>query len=287
MPPNTHMIRMPEHRTSDLSDCGFALKEVRPEQAQPPIDYTHRDEYFVFGVIEQGSCLLEIDVRELCCTQGTVVVLLPEQVHTFLRAERMEGYMLAVDPVFVDETTRLIFEQYALDTKPVAVEKPQRNELARLHAMLKKRMNAAPADETERAVVRHLAGAMVAIIAGVLQHRAGQRSGNPRMIGLTLEFKTLLKQFVHISRSPAFYAERMHVSVAYLNEAVRKTTGVSATRNIRNEIVIRAKRMLAHSRTDIQEIARELGFEDCAYFSRLFSSVTHVSPSEFRKRYPG
>ena len=81
------------------------------------------------------------------------------------------------------------------------------------------------------------------------------------MIGLTLEFKTLLKQFVHISRSPAFYAERMHVSAAYLNEAVRTTTGLSATRNIRNEIVIRAKRMLAHSRTDIQEIARELGLK--------------------------
>ena len=286
-PSDTHMTKIPEHRTYELSDYRLSMKETRPEQAQDLINYTHRDEYFVFGVVEQGSCRLEIDVRELRCPQGTIVVLLPEQVHTFLLAERLKGYMLAVDPVFVDETTWLIFERYALDSEPVPLEEPQRDELSRLHTLLKKRMDAAPADETERAVIRHLAGAMVAIIAGVLQHRAGLRSTNPRMIGLTLEFKTLLKQFVHISRSPAFYAERMHVSAAYLNEAVRTTTGLSATRNIRNEIVIRAKRMLAHSRTDIQEIARELGFEDCAYFSRLFSSVTHVSPSEFRKRYPG
>lgn len=177
-PSDTHMTKIPEHRTSDLSDYGFALKETRPEQAQDLINYTHRDEYFVFGVVEQGSCRLEIDVRELRCPQGTIVVLLPEQVHTFLLAERLKGYMLAVDPVFVDETTWLIFERYALDSEPVPLEEPQRDELSRLHTLLKKRMDAAPADETERAVIRHLAGAMVAIIAGVLQHRAGLRSTN-------------------------------------------------------------------------------------------------------------
>ena len=66
------MTKIPEHRTSDLSDYGFALKETRPEQAQDLINYTHRDEYFVFGVVEQGSCRLEIDVREFRCPQGTV-----------------------------------------------------------------------------------------------------------------------------------------------------------------------------------------------------------------------
>ena len=45
------------------------------------------------------------------------------------------------------------------------------------------------------------------------------------------------------------------------------------------------KRELAYSTQSIQEISRQLGFEDYTYFSRLFSKTTGVSPSTFREKY--
>ena len=37
----------------------------------------------------------------------------------------------------------------------------------------------------------------------------------------------------------------------------------------------------------IGEIARTLGFDDCAYFTRLFTKRTGMSPTSYREKYLG
>lgn len=44
-----------------------------------------------------------------------------------------------------------------------------------------------------------------------------------------------------------------------------------------NEIVLRAKRMLVYTTRNIGEIACELGFDDYAYFTRLFTKQTGMN----------
>ncbi|MGV8136575.1 MAG: helix-turn-helix domain-containing protein [Mangrovibacterium sp.] len=43
-------------------------------------------------------------------------------------------------------------------------------------------------------------------------------------------------------------------------------------------------RLLDNSDWSIAEVAREMGFDDQFYFSRLFSKVMNISPREYRKR---
>ena len=53
---------------------------------------------------------------------------------------------------------------------------------------------------------------------------------------------------------------------------------------IRYELVLQAKRLLVHTDLAVKEISTRLGIEDCAYFSRIFTQATGVSPSAFRQR---
>jgi AraC-like DNA-binding protein len=48
---------------------------------------------------------------------------------------------------------------------------------------------------------------------------------------------------------------------------------------------LRAKRMLIYTSLNIKEIAINLGFDDYAYFTRLFTKATGLSPTSYRKKY--
>ena len=52
---------------------------------------------------------------------------------------------------------------------------------------------------------------------------------------------------------------------------------------IQHELVLEAKRLLYYSDLTVKEVAFALGYDDHAYFSRLFSKVTGMSPGSFRK----
>ena len=56
---------------------------------------------------------------------------------------------------------------------------------------------------------------------------------------------------------------------------------------IKNRIILEAKRLLVHTVMTAKEIAYELGYEDPAYFSRLFFIKTGESPSGFKSKYLG
>lgn len=54
---------------------------------------------------------------------------------------------------------------------------------------------------------------------------------------------------------------------------------------IKNRIILEAKRLLVHTSLTAKEIAYELGYNDPAYFSRLFMAKTGESPSTFRTNF--
>lgn len=98
-------------------------------------------------------------------------------------------------------------------------------------------------------------------------------------------FDDLLKEEISRNRKTSYYAGRLNISPSYLNEAVKAVTGTSASQYIQNRIILKAKRSLAYTGMNIQQAAADAGFDDCAYFSRLFTKVCGETPSQFRRRY--
>jgi AraC-like DNA-binding protein len=86
-------------------------------------------------------------------------------------------------------------------------------------------------------------------------------------------------------KSPAQYASLLNISPAYLNEAVKKTTGFAAGYWIRYAVALEAKRLLFYTDKSVKEIACELGYADHAYFTRLFPGMSGIPPTLFRANY--
>lgn len=140
-------------------------------------------------------------------------------------------------------------------------------------------------DVLAKVTVRRLAEAYINIVAeSVREIGLKQVRYSHRHIEIVLSFFHLLTEHITNSRSPSYYASLLHISPVYLNEVVKEVTGISATSYIRNELILQAKRLLVHTDYAIKEVSNSLGIDDYAYFSRVFTQTTGISPSAFRAR---
>lgn len=244
------------------------------------IEYSHFDDYYIFGFIKEGACSISIDFKDYNLISGDMVILNPGQVHQLITSDIIKAYILFVDETFIKDTYKSIIDEYALSLYPFSGSNEVLSDISQLLFILAQRFNV-----SNKIIIQHLALAVVGMMVESLKSTVQSPTKRSRLVEITLLFKELLENNISSNRSPAFYASELYLSSVYLNEAIKETTGVSASKYIQNEIMLRAKRLLMHTSLNIQEIASKLGFDDSAYFSRLFSKIVGVNPSIFRSKY--
>ena len=99
------------------------------------------------------------------------------------------------------------------------------------------------------------------------------------------DFIALIESQYKNNHSVKEYAAQLFISPRSLSKKLKSLQYPSPLEMIQDRIVLDAKRSLKYSMESIKEIAYDLGFDDAAYFSRLFSKKTGLSPLEFRKQY--
>jgi len=134
-------------------------------------------------------------------------------------------------------------------------------------------------------VVHSLLQSFLGIAASGFSSLSQPQSGLSRPAQLSQQFKKLLVQNVYTLKSPSAYASKLNVSESYLNEALKKATGMSVSYWIQQEVVLEAKRLLYYSELNVKQITHKLGYDDPAYFSRVFKNITGTTPLAFRGSY--
>jgi len=104
-----------------------------------------------------------------------------------------------------------------------------------------------------------------------------------RNLELVQKFMNALEKNYRDKKMVADYADILFVTPNYLNEIIKKITGYSAGYHIRQRITLEAKRMALYSDNSMKEIAYDLGFLDCAHFSKFFKTTTGSNFTEFKK----
>ncbi|MGG5209100.1 helix-turn-helix domain-containing protein [Chryseobacterium sp. MIQD13] len=83
----------------------------------------------------------------------------------------------------------------------------------------------------------------------------------------------------------ADYAELLHMAPKTLTHKFKSLNLESPNQLIINRILLEAKRLLIYTDKPVKEVAYNLGYEDPAYFNRLFTNKTGNTPSNFKKNY--
>ena len=80
-------------------------------------------------------------------------------------------------------------------------------------------------------------------------------------------------------------ADFCHCSESYISRIFKKRTGVNINLYINKMRIEAAKNHLLLSHESMADIAATVGFNDPNYFSRIFSQIFGISPTEFRRRF--
>lgn len=100
---------------------------------------------------------------------------------------------------------------------------------------------------------------------------------------IAFQFENLLKEYSNYRLRLGDYAEMLHISTAYLSEAVKKATGKSAKAITTEILILNAKALLTQYEDTIAAIAERLGFYDVSNFVKFFKKNTGYTPKAFQK----
>jgi AraC family transcriptional regulator, transcriptional activator of pobA len=135
----------------------------------------------------------------------------------------------------------------------------------------------------------HVLRALSAVLIGLVARKMASRESTPdgaAKSDLFRRFEALLEQHFLEHWTVSRYAAALSVTPTHLSRLTRSATGNAASQLILERIIREARRNLVYTNLPISGIAYALGFNDPAYFSRLFSAATGLSPRRFRDKTP-
>lgn len=246
----------------------FGQVEMKP--------YAHRDDYYILAVLTEGSAAVDIDFERRELKGGDILIVSPWQVHAKPKEEtwRACGLIVGLSPEILTDAEAMAIDEYSISTRPFNPGKEVMADIAALCSILER-------NRGNDNVAGVLASAVKSLVINSLGNSDLQSSDRYRSI--TLKLKKLLDIHLNEEKSPSAYASMLNISEVYLNEAVKGSTGLSVGKYIRGRVIVQAKRQLAYTSLSAKEIAYALGYEDYAYFSKLFRKSVGQSPTEYRK----
>lgn len=99
------------------------------------------------------------------------------------------------------------------------------------------------------------------------------------------KFTLLVEEHYKSKHNVADYAELLFMAPKTITHKFKRLNLPQPNDVIKNRILLEAKRLLVHTNLTSKEIGYELGYEDPAYFSRIFVQKTGETPSGFRTKF--
>lgn len=236
-----------------------------------------------------GEVRANMDVTQRACVGPVAITIPPSVVHGFDFSPQAHGYVLTVDQNVIFSAAQDHGGLYAslflqpltigLDTEPLASQ--------RLLALLENlRLETAWPEYGHTLMLEWLArSALLLLVRAHAEHRLARQSGRSDF-ELFSRFRAEVEQHYKDQWPVSRYADSLCITHAQLTRLCLKLSGQSAFELTQDRLMLEACRKLTYLPASIASIAYELGFQDPAYFSRLFKKRIGVTPKVFRQPEP-
>ena len=199
-------------------------------------------------------------------------------VHGFTFVPGMQGFVLTIATEMLDEALSPSegLRRALAESRVISATAQMRRLMTQIHAEYAGRQFA------RAHLLRALTSALLGLVARELADRTAAESTGTS--DLFHRFEALLEQHFLEHWSVADYAATLSISPTHLSRLTKAAAGHAASELIQERLVREARRNLVYTNLSVSTIAYALGFNDPAYFSRLFAGATGLSPRRFREK---
>lgn len=224
---------------------------------------------------------LDSDTRML---DGTWVLIVPAGVvHGFRFAPNSDGVVITLDTRIMPQVLDSSHPSLRKLTSTAAAIQCAGAEQARLLSYVELlRTEYALRDDFGQTISSHLVQLVLLAALREQQRNALYTHTVGSASRLLFEFRNLLEDHYRQHWRVEEYAKALGTSPSTLNRYCREHYGSSTKALILERLETEAKRRLIYTQQSLQEIAFYLGFQDPAYFSRLFKNRVGLTPGQFR-----
>ena len=274
-------------RGKDAEAVHIELIETRSRQYDWHIDtHTHAGLFQVLFLFK-GQVRANIDGDLWECDAPVALTIHPSLPHGFDFSQAAHGYVLTVDQNMLFAAAGHEGDLFSsLFVQPLAITLGGAPEMvARIEALLQNLIaEAAWPRHGHTLMLEWLARSTLLLLVRVQAERHMADTSGRGDFELFTRFRVEVERHYKEQWQVGQYADGLRVAPARLNRLCRKLAGKSAFEITQDRLMLEACRKLTYVPAGVSSIAYELGFQDPAYFSRLFKKSIGMTPKEFRRR---
>jgi AraC family transcriptional activator of pobA len=209
----------------------------------------------------------------------------PSLAHGFEFSEEAYGYVLTIDQNLLFAAAGQDGKLFtALFVEPLAIGL-QAEAHARIEALLQNLLLEAGAPRQGHTLMLDwLARCILLLLARAQAERRIAETSGRKDFELFSRFRVEVERHYKEQWRVGQYADLLRIAPVRLNRLCLKIAGKSAFEMTQERLILEACRKLTYVPAGVAAIAYELGFQDPAYFSRLFKKLTGTTPKEYRRR---
>jgi AraC family transcriptional activator of pobA len=220
------------------------------------------------------------------CAGPVAITIHPSLAHGFDFSAEAQGYVLTMDEEVLFASARDHGELFAplfVEAQAIGLGAAGATR-ARLESLLEQLLaEAAWPQHGHDLILEWLArAALLLLVRAHAEHRLADQSGRGDF-ALYTRFRAAVEQRYKEQLQVGRYAALLRVTPTRLNRLCLRIAGQSAFEIAQERLLLEACRQLTYLPSAVATIAYELGFQDPAYFSRLFKKRFGVTPKAFRQ----
>ena len=257
---------------------------------QSKITKPHKHNSYLTILFTKGSGRHEIDFNSYEIKPGAVFLLAPGQTHHWELSEDIDGYIFSHTTNFYDlhyshnRVHQFPFFYSIQNTPCLILEENKKQDIELLFKKLFEEYLSTEAFQKQM-ILSYIDIIYVALSRLYLGDNFQKIIKTNSYSEKFQQFESLLEKNYIIEKSPSQYADWMNISSKHLNRITKNVIDKTASEVITDRIILEAKRRVLHTKNNFSEIASSLGYDDYAYFSKLFKKASGLTPTEFLKIY--